>query len=175
MKVAKYNLMHKKMKYILLAFTVIFIMLYTIFYIKTVERESLYYDKHYITIFTEEIGLGPNSHYETCIVPRFKMFLAFMGNYDYIRMTDSDSKLIAIKNDTLKIFIPPNKVIIHHNDKSYEVEENTITHLKYFSGFNDVMIYHGGSPDSRKSLYEMDKIKEQFLKDTKQYWIQEDS
>ncbi len=167
--------MYKKLKYILLVLTVISMILFTVFYIKTVDRESLYYDKHYITIFTEEIGLGPNSHHEIYIVPRFKVLLSFIGNYDHIKMIDSDSKLIAIKNNTLKIFIPPNKVIIHHNDKSYEVDENTITHLKDFSGFEDVSIYHGKSFDSWKSLYKMDKIKEQFLKDTKQYWVQEDS
>ncbi len=163
--------MYKKLKYISLALTVLFLMFFTVFYIKTVVRESLYYDKHYITIFTEEIGLGPNSHHESYIVPRFKALLAFIEYYDHIKMIDSDSKLIAIKNDKLKIFIPPNKVIIHHNGKSYEIEENTITHLKDFSGFEDVVIYHGKSFDSWQSLYENDKIREQFMIDTKKFKV----
>ncbi|WP_373033770.1 hypothetical protein [Sulfurovum sp.] len=167
--------MYKKLKYISSVLAVVAMIFFIVFYLKIVDRKSLYHDKHFITIFTEEIGLGPNSHRETYIVPKYKFLLAFIGSYDHIKIIDSDSKLIAIKNDELKIFIPPNKVIIHHNDISYEVEENTITHLQDFSGFKNVIIYLGGSLDSRKSYYEIDKIKEQFLKDTKQYWIQEDS
>lgn len=166
--------MFKKLKYISLVVAVLSIIVFTVFYLQTVDRDSLYSDKHFITIFTEEVGWGPNSHYESYIVPRFKISLSFMEHYDYIKMIDAESKLIAIKNDKLKIYIRPNKVIVHQDDKSYEVEENTITHLKDFSGFKDVTLYHGKSFDSWESSYEKDKIKEQFVIDTEQYRIQED-
>jgi hypothetical protein len=123
----------------------------------------MHHDDHSVTVFTEEIG-GFDSRFGVFIVPRFMSVLFMLNQYDYIEMIESDYKLIAINADTLKIYIPPNKVFIHQDGQRYEIEENHIVHLEGFSGFEHVDVYYGD-----------DNIKKEFLKDTTRYWVKEDT
>lgn len=152
--------MNKTIRIIIKSVFALFLFIHILIYTLDVKRDSFYHNLHFITIFTEEIGWSVNSHSEVYIVPKLKFFLAFIEFYDYIKMIEPDEKIIAIENDNLYMYIPPNKVFVRQNGKSYEVSEKTITHLKNFSGFDNLTLYFGN-----------DEIKKQFLKDTEQLWI----
>jgi len=144
-------------------FLVAFIGFGIFLYTASVERKSFQHDDHFVTVFTEEIG-SFNSRFGVFIVPRFKSVLFMLNLYDYIEMIESDCKLIAINAETLKIYIPPNKVFIHQDGQRYEIEENRIVYLYDFSGFEHVDVYYGD-----------DNIKKEFLNDTTRYWVKEDT
>lgn len=123
------------------------------------ERESINHDDHHVTIFTQEIG-GFDGRFGVYIVPRFKLTFFLLSHYDYVEMIESDQETIAIRNDSLKIYIPPNKVYIHLNGNRFEMKENSIVHLKNYSGFDNVDVYYGDK-----------SIKRQYLVDTENYWV----
>lgn len=158
--------MNKKLKYSL--WSLLFIAL--MYFFATININHFSYKNHFITILKKEIGSGVNSHHEVFIFPRFKLTSAFIDRYDYIKLAEYSKIMIAIKEDSLKIYTEPNKITVNNNGKLFEIKENSIYHLKKFSGFENVTVYHAQSLNNFNLLYKGDNIKKQYIKDTEEYW-----
>ncbi len=155
--------MYRFLKYMLIVMTLIILAFQVLLYRIEFTRNGFYSDTHYVTLFIKEIGLGPNSHYEEFLFPRYKLFFQCIKYHDYIQLLESGIEYIAISKNNFKVYIPPNKVYVNHDGNKYEIKENEIIQLNNFSGFDNVMIYFGGK-----------NIEEQFKKDTVGYAVIDD-
>lgn len=150
----------KLIKYILVLISILLLSIFIWEYKNTVHKDSLVIEQKEITIFTQ----AKEGRFGVFIFPKQQYILFFLNLCDYIEMIESDTKKIAVLGDDLRIYIPENKVFISHNRKKYLLKENTIQHLKNFSGFSNVYIYHGDN-----------KIEKEFEEDTSKYIVIEHS